>query len=66
MAERIRPSITIADLERWEESGATWRTLELTDERAVVELSTCYGEPVDILQSESPEFIEFVRARRDG
>jgi hypothetical protein len=66
MAERIRPSITIADLERWEEDGATWRTLELTDERAVVELCTCYGEPVDTLQSESPEFIEFVRARRDG
>jgi hypothetical protein len=66
MAERIRPSITIADLERWEENGATWRTLELTDERAVVELCTCYGEPVGTLQSESPEFIEFVRARRDG
>ena len=64
MAEPVRPSITVEDLERWEENGATWRTLELTDERAVVELCTCYGEPVDTLQSEAPEVIEFVRGRR--
>jgi hypothetical protein len=64
MAEPIRPSLTIADLVRWEENGATWRTLELSDERAVVQLCTCYGEPLDMLQGESPELIEFVRARR--
>jgi hypothetical protein len=64
MAEPVRPSITVADLERWEENGATWRTLELSDERAVVELCTCYGEPVDTLQSEAPEVIAFVRAHR--
>jgi hypothetical protein len=58
-----RPTITVEDLERWEDSGATWRALELTDERTVVELCTCSGEPVDALQSEAPEVIEFVRAR---
>lgn len=63
MAEPIRRSTTIADLERWEEHGAIWRTLELTDERAVVELCTCYGEPVDLVQSEDPKLIEFVRRR---
>ncbi len=60
-----RPTITIADLERWEEHGAMWRPLEVSDERAVVELCTCYGEPVDTVQSQSPELIEFVRAHRD-
>ena len=38
--------------------------LEVSDERAVVELCTCYGEPVDTVQSEAPELIEFVRAHR--
>jgi hypothetical protein len=61
VAERLR-EITVEDLERWEEHGATWRTLELSDERAVVELCTCYGEPVDQLQSEKPDLIEFVRS----
>lgn len=61
MGEPIRPTTTIADLQRWEDHGATWRALELTDERAVVELCTCYGEPVDLVQSQDPQLIEFVR-----
>jgi len=64
VAEPVRPSITVEDLKRWEDNGATWRTLELSDERAVVELCTCYGETVDTLQGEAPELIEFVRAHR--
>ena len=49
---------------RWEDSGATWRALEVSDKRAVVELCTCYGEPVDVLSGDAPELIEFVRAHR--
>ncbi|MBV9195882.1 MAG: hypothetical protein JO168_17225 [Solirubrobacterales bacterium] len=64
MGEQPRPSITVADLRRWEEHGATWRTLELGEDLAVVELCTCYGEAVDTMQSDAPEVIEFVRARR--
>jgi hypothetical protein len=60
----IRPTLTVEDLRRWEDSGATWRALEVSDERAVVELCTCYGEPVDTLQGSSPELIGFVRDRR--
>ena len=59
----MRPQTTIADLERWEEHGAIWRTFELTDEHAVVELCTCYGEAVDLVESTDPELIEFVRRR---
>lgn len=61
MAERIRQTTTIEDLQRWEEYGATWRALELSDERAIVELCTCYGEPVDVVRSHDPRLIEFVR-----
>jgi hypothetical protein len=62
--ERDRAPVTIEELERWEEHGATWRTIEVTDERAVVELCTCYGEPVDMRTGDAPELIEFVRAHR--
>jgi hypothetical protein len=57
-----RHDLTVEELERWEEHGAIWRTLELSDGRAVVELCTCYGEPVDVVQSTRRELIEFVRA----
>jgi hypothetical protein len=50
-------------LRRWEEHGAEWRLLVLTDERAVVELRTCYGEPVDRLESSERELIEYLRKR---
>ena len=61
-----RPEVTVDDLERWEEHGATWRPLEVDDNRAVVELCTCYGEPVDVVQSTRRELIDFVRAQGSG
>jgi hypothetical protein len=57
-----RPQLTLGDLIRWQDHGATWRPLDVTDARAVVELCTCYGEPVDTVQGSAPELIEFVRA----
>jgi hypothetical protein len=62
--ERERPKVTVEDLTRWEDNGATWRALEVTDELAVVELCTCYGEPVDVVRGDGPELIAFVRAHR--
>lgn len=58
-------TVTVDELKRWEEHGATWRTVELSDQRAVVELCTCYGEPVDMVAGEEPELIEFVRSGPD-
>jgi hypothetical protein len=60
----MRAPVTIEDLERWVQHGAIWRTVEVSDRRAVVELCTCHGEPVDMAQSDEPELIEFVRAHR--
>ncbi len=57
----MRPSLTLSDLKRWEDNGASWRALEVSDALAVVELCTCYGEPVDVVQGDSPELIEYVR-----
>jgi hypothetical protein len=62
--EKNRPSLTLDDLKRWEVNGATWRALEVSDAGVVVELRTCYGEPVDVVGGDSPELIAFVRAHR--
>jgi hypothetical protein len=63
--EPIRPSVTIDDLTRWRDHGGTWRAVELTDEATVVELCTCYGEPVDMVRSEQPDVIAYVGAHKD-
>ncbi len=55
-----RPSITVEDLERWTDHGAQWRALEVSDERAVVELCTCFGEVVDVVEGREPALILYV------
>lgn len=57
----MRHAVTVAELERWREHGATWRLLELGERHVEVVLCTCYGEPVDQLRSEDPEVIAFLR-----
>jgi hypothetical protein len=57
--------VTVEDLERWEDHGAVWRALEVSDQSAVVQLCTCYGEPVDVVRSDDAEVIAFVRAHRE-
>ena len=57
-------SSTVSELEDWEQGGAVWQPVEITLERAVVDLCSCSGEPMDRVQSEDPRFIEFVRAHR--
>jgi hypothetical protein len=65
-ARDARPRITVEDLERWTDHGAVWRPLEVSDDLAVVELCTCYGEPVDVVESPAPELIAYVRGQRRG
>jgi hypothetical protein len=60
----LNPELPIEILERWEAHGATWRVLMLTGELAVVELCTCYGEPVDELRSSDPDLIRFLTEPR--
>jgi hypothetical protein len=54
-----------AVLERWAEHGGVWRTKSLGAE-AVVELLTCYGEPVDELRSTDPELLRFLAENPDS
>ncbi len=48
-------------LRRWEDHGATWRAVHVSDEHAVVDLCTCTGEPVERLESDDPELVRFLR-----
>ena len=56
----------IETLTRWEDSGAVWRAVHVSDEYAIVDLCTCTGEPVDRLESGDPALIGFLRERDDA
>jgi hypothetical protein len=48
---------------RWEDHGAEWRVVALSDDHVEIDLCTCYGEPVERLDSRDRELIDFVAAR---
>ena len=56
----------IETLRRWEDHGAVWRAVHVSDERAIVDLCACTGEPVDRLESSDPELIRYLRERPAG
>jgi hypothetical protein len=53
-------------LERWEDSGALWRTRSLGEREAVVELCTCHGEVVEELRSPDPNLLRYLARRRSS
>ena len=62
---RATPAVTVEYLEEWQGHGAVWRAVEVSDERAVIDLCGCTGEPMDRVQSDEPELIAYVRAHPD-
>jgi hypothetical protein len=53
----------IETLLRWEEHGAIWRTASLSATEAVVDLCTCYGEPVDRVRFTDPGVLRYLADR---
>jgi hypothetical protein len=53
----------LAILERWEDGGAMWRALHVSEHKAIVDLCTCTGEPVEQLESDDPELIRLLERR---
>ena len=43
-------------------SAPQWRIVDLSGERAVVDLCTCTGEPVERLESDDPALIGYLRS----
>ncbi len=54
-------SLTLADLERWELFGATWRVVELSDDRVRLDMCACTGQLVERRTSEDRALIDYVR-----
>ena len=57
------PESPVDILRRWEDAGAEWRVEALGENHATVMLCTCTGEPVERLESDDADLLEFVRAR---
>ncbi|WP_454789188.1 hypothetical protein [Mycolicibacterium lutetiense] len=54
----------VADLRRWQDSGAHWRVLTRTADSLTISLLRCDGgEEVDRFTSADPELLAFVGAR---
>jgi hypothetical protein len=51
-------------LESWTFSGGRWRIVSISDDRAVVDLCTCTGEPMERLDSDDPSVIAHLRTTR--
>ena len=56
---------SLTTLDRWRDSGGDYRVVVLSDERAIVDLCTCHGEPMDRLDSDDPRLIAHLRAAAD-
>jgi hypothetical protein len=53
--------LTLEHLDRWVLAGAHWRVVDITDDRVVVDLCACTGEPVERRQSDDPAVIGYLR-----
>ncbi len=51
----------VATIERWTGSGADYRVVHLSDDAAVVDLTTCHGEAMERIESSDPRLIEYLR-----
>ncbi|MDV3126626.1 hypothetical protein M1247_17020 [Mycobacterium sp. 21AC1] len=57
----------VADLQRWEDSGAHWQVLARTHQGLTVALLRCDGgEEVDRFTSADPRLLEFIGSRRSS
>ncbi len=57
---KLRSSFRLSELEDWELHGATWRAVEIAPERILLELCSCAGEPMDLVESNDRKLIEYV------
>ena len=53
--------VTIDELESWVRSGAYWRVVDISNDRTVVDLCTCTGEPMERVESSDPAVIDYLR-----
>lgn len=65
MADELT-TVTVEDLQRWEDAGAVWDVRQLEGDAALIELKECTGQLVELVRAASPEVVEHVRRRLGG
>jgi hypothetical protein len=53
--------LTVEELERWTMFGATWRVVEISDRRAIVDMCQCTGELVAQRVANDSIVLEYLR-----
>ena len=53
----------VAKIERWTDSGADYRVVHLSEAAAVVDLTTCDGQPMERIESDDPRLVEYLEQR---
>jgi hypothetical protein len=61
MTHDTRGQHLLENVENWRLSGGSWRIVSISNERAVVDLCACTGEPMERLQSDDPTVIARLR-----
>ncbi|GAT07575.1 hypothetical protein AU184_19645 [Mycolicibacterium novocastrense] len=57
----------VADLQRWQDSGAVWEVRMRREGSVTVALLSCDGgEEVDVFTSEDPRLLAFIGERRSS
>ena len=57
----------LAELERWEDSGAVWSVVSVRDDRVIVALLRCDGgEEVDRFTSNDPRLLDYIGDRQSS
>jgi hypothetical protein len=54
--------LTLGDLRRWTDNGATWRLVPGAPNTPLIELCTCYGEAVGLVEP-ATDLIEALERR---
>jgi hypothetical protein len=65
-AGEVTVPLTVAELNRWELFGATWRVVEMTDDHVVIDLCTCTNELVQRRESDDRALVQHVRSHTRG
>lgn len=61
------PVDRVADLQRWQDSGAIWEVRARREDSVTVALLRCDGgEEVDVFTSDDPRLLAFIGERRSS
>jgi hypothetical protein len=58
---QVRTPLSVEELDRWVTFGATWRVVEISDRRVIVDMCQCTGELAQRRESSDPVVLDYLR-----